>query len=126
MGHHLRTPPAVQLRVEPDGPRGGEIVLHELQPVQHPGVRHVAEQLVEDPGPDAAVSAVAKSGGKRRETAADRGGGEEQAEHSEEPEGVGAAGVRDDVDRDGENAAAAVRAVRGNGEREWVRMRGAW
>lgn len=126
VGHELDAAAAVQLRVEPDGGGCGEVLLHELQPVQHPGVRRGGEQVVEDPSPDAAVPAVAEPGGEPGEGAAGGGGGEEQAEHPEEPEGVGATGMRERMDRDGENAAAAVRAVRGNGSGAGVRRGGAW
>ena len=76
--------------------------------------------MVENPSTNEAVSTVAKPGGEPRETAVDGGGGEEQIEHTKEPPGMGAARVRNDVDRNGANAAAIVRAVRGNGKRVWV------
>lgn len=60
VGHHLHIATSLQLRIKPNGPRGRQIILHELQPIQHSSVRHVAQQLVENPSPNETVFTVPK------------------------------------------------------------------
>lgn len=112
MGYFLAVAEAVQLRIGADGAGAGEILQHELQPFQRPGIRRGSEQVVEDPGSDEEVPAVSEPGGEQREAAAGGGGGEEQAERAQEPAPLGAAALRDGVGGDGEDAAPALSSVR--------------
>lgn len=108
MGHHLFPAEAVQPGIRADGSRPGEILLHELQPLQCVGIRHIVEQLVEDSSSDEEIPAVSELGGEQGETDTSSNSGEKQAERAEKLEDMGIAGMWDDMGGDREDATATV------------------
>lgn len=98
VGHHVHIATSLQFRIKPNGSRGRQIIQHELQPIQHPSVRHVAQQLVENPSSNETVFTVSKLSGKSREITVNRCGRKKQTKHPKELKDLGAPKLWNHVD----------------------------